>query len=292
MGRVMDAVVPVAGLGTRLLPATKSQPKEMLPVVGKPVVQYVVEELAAAGIERLLFVTGRGKSSIEDHFDPDPELIRALREGGKEDLLAELDFERMGVEFLYTRQAEPKGLGDAVGCAERFAGDRPFALALGDSILGQGTSSNVVPQLAEALDHAGAVAALAVEEINPSEAPLRGVVVPAGEVADGPFDVAAMVEKPPAEEAPSRFAVAARYVLTPAIFPALRGIEAGTGGEIQLTDAISSLIDAGERVVGLRLPAGERRHDVGTVEGYCRTFLELALADPRFGERLRSQLLS
>jgi UTP--glucose-1-phosphate uridylyltransferase len=292
MGRVMDAVVPVAGLGTRLLPATKSQPKEMLPVVGKPVVQYVVEELAAAGIERLLFVTGRGKSSIEDHFDPDPELIRALREGGKEDLLAELDFERMGVEFLYTRQAEPKGLGDAVACAERFAADRPFALALGDSILGHGTSSNVVPQLAEALDHAGAVAALAVEEINPSEAPLRGVVVPAGEVADGPFDVAAMVEKPPAEEAPSRFAVAARYVLTPAIFPALRGIEAGTGGEIQLTDAISSLIDAGERVVGLRLPAGERRHDVGTVEGYCRTFLELALADPRFGERLRSQLLS
>jgi UTP--glucose-1-phosphate uridylyltransferase len=292
MGRVMDAVVPVAGLGTRLLPATKSQPKEMLPVVGKPVVQYVVEELAAAGIERLLFVTGRGKSSIEDHFDPDPELIRALREGGKEDLLAELDFERMGVEFLYTRQAEPKGLGDAVGCAERFAGDRPFALALGDSILGQGTSSNVVPQLAEALDQAGAVAALAVEEIDPAEAPLRGVVVPAGEVADGPFDVAAMVEKPRAEEAPSRFAVAARYVLTPAIFPALRGIEAGTGGEIQLTDAISSLIDAGERVVGLRLPAGERRHDVGTVEGYCRTFLELALADPRFGERLRSQLLS
>jgi UTP--glucose-1-phosphate uridylyltransferase len=290
MGRVMDAVVPVAGLGTRLLPATKSQPKEMLPVVGKPVVQYVVEEMAAAGIQRLLFVTGRGKTSIEDHFDPDPELIRSLREAGKEELLAELDFERMGVDFLYTRQAEPKGLGDAVACAERFAGDAPFALALGDSILGQGSRSNVIAQLADALEEAGAVAALAVEEIDPADAPMRGVVAPAGEVSEGPFEVAAMVEKPPVDEAPSRFAVAARYVLTPAIFPALREIEAGTGGEIQLTDAISSLIESGERVVGLRLPEGERRHDVGTVEGYCRTFLELALADPRFGERLRSQL--
>ncbi len=290
MGRLVDAVVPVAGLGTRLLPATKSQPKEMLPVVGKPVVQYVVEELAAAGIERVLFVTGRGKSSIEDHFDPDPELIRTLREAGKEDLLAELDFERMGVDFLYTRQAEPKGLGDAVACAARFAGDRPFALALGDSILGQGESSNVVALLAGALEEAGAVAALAVEEIDPAEAPLRGVVVPAGEVSDAPFDVATMVEKPAADRAPSRFAVAARYVLAPAIFPALQRIEADASGEIQLTDAIASLIDAGERVVGLRLPPGERRHDVGTVEGYCRTFLELALADPRFGEGLRSQL--
>jgi UTP--glucose-1-phosphate uridylyltransferase len=287
---LVDAVVPVAGLGTRLLPATKSQPKEMLPVVGKPVVQYVVEELAAAGIGRILFVTGRGKSSIEDHFDPDPELIRTLREAGKEELLAELDFERMGLDFLYTRQAEPKGLGDAVACAERFAGDRPFALALGDSILGQGDSSRVVAALADALDERGAVAALAVEEIDPSEAPKRGVVVPAGEVSDGPFDVAGMVEKPAADEAPSRLAVAARYVLTPAIFPALRRIEADASGEIQLTDAIAALIDADERVIGLCLPAGERRHDVGTVEGYCRTFLELALADPRFGDRLRSQL--
>jgi len=249
-----------------------------------------VEELAAAGIGRTLFVTGRGKSSIEDHFDPDPELIRTLRESGREELLAELDFERMGLDFLYTRQAEPKGLGDAVACAERFAGDRPFALALGDSILGQGQSSRVVATLADALEEAGAVAALAVEEIDPADAPKRGVVVPAGEVSAGPFEVARMVEKPPADQAPSRFAVAARYVLTPAIFPALRGIEADASGEIQLTDAIAALIESGERVIGMRLPDGERRHDVGTVEGYCQTFLELALADPRFGERLRSQL--
>jgi UTP--glucose-1-phosphate uridylyltransferase len=288
---LVDAVVPVAGLGTRLLPATKSQPKEMLPVVGKPVVQYVVEELAAAGIERILFVTGRGKSSIEDHFDPDPDLIRTLRESGREELLGELDFERMGVDFLYTRQAEPRGLGDAVACAERFAGDEPFALALGDSILGRGSKSKVIARLADALDARGAVAAVAVEEMDPSEAPMRGVVVPAGEVSDGAFDVAQMIEKPPAEESPSGgLGVAARYVLTPAIFPALRRIEADGSGEVQLTDAIAALIDSGERVIAMRLPEGERRHDVGTVEGYCRTFLELALADPRFGQRLRAQL--
>jgi UTP--glucose-1-phosphate uridylyltransferase len=183
---VLDAVVPVAGLGTRLLPATKSQPKEMLPVVGKPVVQYVVEELAAAGIERILFVTGRGKSAIEDHFDPDPDLIRRLRESGREELLAELEYERMGVDFLYTRQAEPRGLGDAVACAERFAADRPFALALGDSILAGADRSSVIRSLADAVD-AGAAVAIAVQEVEPAEAHLRGIVVPADAASDGPL---------------------------------------------------------------------------------------------------------
>jgi UTP--glucose-1-phosphate uridylyltransferase len=282
--------VPVAGLGTRLLPATKSQPKEMLPVVDKPVVQYVVEELAASGVERILFVTGRGKTSIEDHFDRDPELIRTLREAGKEELLATLDFERMGVDFLYTRQAEPRGLGDAVACAERFAGDRPFALALGDSILARGSESGVVATLAEALEEHSAAAAVAVESIEPEDAPLRGVVVPEGEITVEPFEIARMIEKPPADESPSNLAVAARYVLRSAIFPALREIEADASGEVQLTDAITALIESGERVVGVRLPEGERRYDVGTIDGYCRTFLELALADPRFGERLRAEL--
>jgi UTP--glucose-1-phosphate uridylyltransferase len=287
---VVDAVVPVAGLGTRLLPATKSQPKEMLPVVGKPVVQYVVEELAAAGIERILFVTGRGKSAIEDHFDPDPDLIRRLRETGKEELLAELDYERIGVDFLYTRQAEPRGLGDAVACAERFAADRPFALALGDSILAGGAHSSVTRQLAAALEERGAAAAIAVEQIEPAEAPLRGVVIPSGQASDGPFEVAGMIEKPAELASADGIAVAARYVLTPAIFEALREVEPDAHEELQLTDAIAGLIDGGERVVGVRLPEGVRRHDVGTIEGYCRTFLELALADPRFGERLSAEL--
>jgi len=287
---VVDAVVPVAGLGTRLLPATKSQPKEMLPVVGKPVVQYVVEEPAAAGIERILFVTGRGKSAIEDHFDPDPDLIRRLREAGREELLARLDYERIGVDFIYTRQAEPRGLGDAVASAEGFAADRPFALALGDSIISGASPPTAIQQLAAAAQHRSAAAAIAVEEIESGEAPRRGVVIPEGSPADDVFDVRDVIEKPSEVDGDTAWGVAARYVLSPAIFPALREIEAGAGSEIQLTDAIAALIDAGERVVAMRLPAGERRHDVGTVESYCKTFLELALADPRFGERLRAGL--
>jgi UTP--glucose-1-phosphate uridylyltransferase len=287
---VVDAVVPVAGLGTRLLPATKSQPKEMLPVVGKPVVQYVVEELAAAGIERILFVTGRGKSAIEDHFDPDADLIRRLRESGREELLAELDYERIGVDFIYTRQAEPRGLGDAVACAERFAAERPFALALGDSIISGGSPAAVIQQLAAAAEERGAAAALAVQEISPAEAPLRGVVTPAGPESDGVVEVAGVIEKPAELEGEVALGIAARYVLTPAIFDALRELDADARGEIQLTDAIAALVDAGERVIAMRLPEGQRRHDVGTVEGYCRTFLDLALADPRFGERLRAEL--
>src|SRR5262245_40255240 len=288
--RVVDAVVPVAGLGTRLLPATKSQPKEMLPIVGKPVVQYVVEELAAAGIERILFVTGRGKSAIEDHFDPDPDLIRRLRESGREELLAELDYERIGVNFIYTRHAEPRGLGDAVTCAERFAADRPFPLALGDSIISGGTPPAVIERLAAAAEQRGAAVAIAVEEISPAEASLRGVITPAGPESDGAFDVAGVIEKPAAFEGEAALGIAARYVLSPAIFEALRELDPDARGEIQLTDAIGALIEAGEPVIALRLPPGQRRHDVGTVESYCRTFLDLALADPRFGERLRAEL--
>jgi UTP--glucose-1-phosphate uridylyltransferase len=287
---VVDAVVPVAGLGTRLLPATKSQPKEMLPVVGKPVVQYVVEELAAAGIDRILFVTGRGKSAIEDHFAPDPDLIRRLREAGREELLAELDYERIGIDFVYTRQAEPRGLGDAVACAERFAAERRFALALGDSIISGASPSAVIPTLAAAAEERGAAAAFAVEGIESAEAPLRGIVIPGSSPSEDVFDVAAVIEKPSNVQGDTAWGIAARYVLSPAIFAALREIEAGVGSEIQLTDAIAALIDAGERVIAMRLPTGERRYDIGTVESYCRTFLELALADPRFGERLRAEL--
>jgi UTP--glucose-1-phosphate uridylyltransferase len=289
---LLDAVVPVAGLGTRLLPATKSQPKEMLPVVGKPVVQYVVEELAAVGIERVLFVTGRGKSSIEDHFDPDRELIQTLRATGREQLLAELEFERMGVEFLYTRQAEPHGLGDAVLCAERFAAERPFALALGDSILGRDQRSAVVGTMAEVLEREGADAVIAVERVAPERAPLYGIAVPrSGEPRPGEhFEIAELVEKPPPGELPGDLAVAARYALTPAIFEALRTLRADPSGEVELTDALGALIAGGGTVLGVLLPPEERRHDVGTVETYCRTFLEFALADPRFGERLRAEL--
>ena len=287
---VADAVVPVAGLGTRLLPATKSQPKEMLAVVGKPVVQHVVEELAGTGIRRVLFVTGRGKNSIEDHFDTDPELVRTLRESGREELLAELAYERMGVDFLYTRQDGQRGLADAVLCGERFVRDAPFAVALGDCIVGRPGAppgSAAVTALTLALESARAACAVAVEAVPDDQVGRYGIVAPA-EGADGAaFAVGAIVEKPAPGRAPSDLAVAARYVFAPAIFDAIRRTAPDAAGEVQLTDAVQALIDAGLPVVAVRLPDGERRFDAGTVESYCETFVEFALADPRFGARLR-----
>jgi UTP--glucose-1-phosphate uridylyltransferase len=290
---VADAVVPVAGLGTRLLPATKSQPKEMLPVGGKPVVQHVVEELAGAGAQRVLFVTGRGKHSIEDHFDADAELVRLLRESGREELLAKLEYERMGVEFLYTRQDGQRGLADAVACAERFVHGDPFAVALGDCIIGcpgRPGGSDIVAALSEALRSRRAACAVAVQPVLPDDVQRYGIVAPAADPQAATFPIAALVEKPAAGEAPSDLAVAARYVFAPAIFDAIRGTAPDAAGEVQLTDAIQALIDSGLPVVGVRLAAGERRYDAGTVETYSRTFVDFALTDPCFGARLRGHV--
>jgi UTP--glucose-1-phosphate uridylyltransferase len=267
--RITDAVIPVGGLGTRLLPATRSQPKEMLPVLDKPVVQYVVEELAAAGIERVLFVTGRRKRAIEDHFDADPEL-------GTEPLAP--------LEILYTRQARPAGLGDAVRHATGFAGERGAVVALGDTIIGPGAT--IVRRLVDAMQQDGVDAALAVQEVAPQDVSRYGIVVPApgggGEVAD-------VIEKPAAGVTDSRLAIAARYALGPAVFAALRETGPDAHGEVQLADALRALIERGGRVVAVPLAGGERRHDIGTVESYCSVFLEHALNDPRVGPALRAQ---
>jgi UTP--glucose-1-phosphate uridylyltransferase len=282
---VTTAVVPVAGLGTRLLPATKSQPKEMLPVGGKPVVQHVVEELADAGIERVVFVTGRGKGSIQDHFDHDPVLMRTLALRADDELIGRLGFERMGVTFAYTRQPTPRGLGDAVLCAEGFTGDGPFAVALGDAIIGTRTRNGIVKRLGEALEAHGAVCAIAVREVPRAHTDRYGIVALEGdgEVAR----VTAIVEKPDPATATSTWAVAARYVMTPAIFDALRATEAGARREVELTDAIARLVAGGAPVVALRL--GDLvRHDVGTHESYARAFLAFALTDPQHGPALRA----
>jgi len=301
MAIVTDAVVPVAGLGTRLLPATKSMPKEMLPVGSKPVVQYVVEELRACGIERVLLVTGRSKRAIEDHFDPDPELVRRLREDGKEDLLAELAFEGLGVSVLSARQHHPRGLGDAIAHGAGFAGDRPFAVALGDAILGRHAPSTIVADLAAAREASGAVAAIAVRDVPRAHVGRYGIVagVPLDigvaattldpELAARVVDVTTLVEKPSAAAAPSTLAVAARYVLAPAIFDALARTRPDAGGEVQLTDALRLLLDEGARIVAVRLPNGVDRYDIGTVESYCATFVEFALTDPELGRALRDR---
>ncbi len=263
---IRSAVVPVAGLGTRLLPATKAQPKEMLAVLDKPVVQYVVDELGDAGIDRVLLVTARGKGSIEDHFDTNTT----------------------GIAVLATRQHSPRGLGDAVLCAKPFASGEPFVLALGDSIVAESLRGGLVRRLVESHEAHGAACTVAVQVVTPEEAARRGMVVPAAAPAPGPgeaFDVATVVEKP--SRAPSELAVAARYVLAPSVFDVLRDTAAGQGGEVQVTDAIAGLIARGERVVGVRLTDDEHRYDIGDVEGYARAFLAFALADPRFGASLR-----
>src|SRR5437764_1550121 len=192
--RIDLAVVPVAGQGTRLLPSTKSQPKEMLPVGRKPVVQYVVEELALSGIRRVLFITGPGKSSIENHFDLNMELISLLRESGKEDLLQELDFERQDLQYFYTRQRRQLGLGHAVLCARPLVDNQPFVVALGDSIIGLHAQSDIVRRMADEFERSGADAVIAFEEVPRAEVVQYGIARPKSEGAV--FELADIVEKP------------------------------------------------------------------------------------------------
>lgn len=282
------AVVPVAGRGTRLLPMTKSQPKEMLPVGRKPVVQYVVEELARCGLGRLLFVTGPGKTAIENHFDIDAELITNLRETGREELLEELAFEREDLEYFYTRQRRQLGLGHAVLCAKPVVGREPFVVALGDSIIGLHAQSSVVRAMIEQFEANGADVVIAFETVPREDVVHYGIAKPrqSGEV----FPLDDLIEKPDVDEAPSNLAVAARYVFSPAIFDYLERTPPGKGGEIQLTDAIRMMIRDGRKALGVSLPNGERRFDIGNFESYFQAFAEFALADPDYGPALQEFL--
>jgi UTP--glucose-1-phosphate uridylyltransferase len=280
---IRDAIVPVAGLGTRLLPATRSAPKEMLPIVDKPVVQYVVEELSRAGIDRVLMVTGRRKRAIEDHFDADPELAGSPPPAP-------------GVQLFYTRQPTPAGLGDAIARGDGFADPSSpgVVVALGDAILEPAVVGGpaIVARLIAAPAAHGADATIAVAEVPPAQTNRYGIVIglPLTSAPDGSvLAVTGIVEKPAPGTVDSTLAVAARYVLGPAVFAALRDQPPGSGGEIQLTDAIAAVIEGGGRVLAVPLAAGERRHDIGTVEGYCRAFLAHALTDPQLGESLRAQ---
>ncbi len=289
--RILDiniAVVPVAGLGTRLLPATKSQPKEMLPIGRKPVVQYVVEELAQAGMQRILFITGPGKASIENHFDLNAELIQVLRENGKEELLAHLDFERAPLQYFYTRQKRQLGLGHAVSCAESFVGSQPFAVALGDSVIGLNGVSDVLSRMKSCFFEKNAEAVIAFTEIPRERVSAYGVAKTA---EDGDiFKLEDVVEKPDIDQAPSNLVIAARYLFAPGIFDALGQIQPGSGGEYQLTDAIRILLQAGSKVYGVRLTEAERRYDVGNFKSYYKAFIDFALADEKHGPELREYL--
>jgi UTP--glucose-1-phosphate uridylyltransferase len=286
MARLRKAVFPVAGLGSRFLPVTKASPKEMLPIVDKPLIQYAVEEAAAAGITEMIFVTGRTKRAIEDHFDKAYELETELERKNKGALL---DMTRSvlpeGVRCIYTRQAEPLGLGHAVLCAQPVVGDEPFAVILADDLMD--SEPPALARMAEIFARENA-SLLGVEEVPRDQTQSYGIVTidkMAGDLAR----IHSIVEKPRPAEAPSNLAVIGRYVLTPKIFDLLAGISPGAGGEIQLTDAISQLL-LHERVLAIRLPG--RRFDCGSKLGYLQAMVEYGLRHPDIGEDFARYLKS
>ena len=281
--KLRKAVIPAAGLGTRFLPATKAQPKEMLPLVDKPAIQYVVEEAVRAGLTEILIVTGRGKRSIEDHFDRSLELEHYLEEKGKFDDLKQVREISDMAEIHYIRQKDPLGLGHAVAVAEAFVGGEPFAVLLGDDIMAEHH-----PLLSEMLDvhERYGRSVLAVTEVSRAEVSLYGIVEP--EVVEERLSrVLSVVEKPEPDEAPSNLAAIGRYVLTPEIFDCLRGIPPGRGGEIQLTDAITVLAQQ-QAVYAWEFENG--RFDVGNKLDYLKATIELAIDREDLGEGLRDYL--
>lgn len=282
--KVRKAIFPVAGLGTRFLPATKSSPKEMLALIDKPLVQYVVEEAVAAGIEQIVFVTGRTKRAIEDHFDSSPELESHLEEKGKESTLQAIrDLSDMA-DIFYVRQKKALGLGHAILCARDFIGNEPFAVLLGDDII-DSPGNPCLRQLLDVYEHyKGSV--LALEQVPMDQISSYGCVA-VNSITDKVKEITDMVEKPKREEAPSNLAIIGRYVLTPAIFPILEQQQPGRGGEIQLTDAIKRL-SHDEAVYGCLFEG--LRHDCGDKLGFLKATVDLALKRDEFREEFEQYL--
>jgi UTP--glucose-1-phosphate uridylyltransferase len=289
MQKIKKAVIPAAGLGTRFLPATKAQPKEMMPIVDKPAIQYIVEEAVQAGIESIIIVTGRNKRAIEDHFDKSTELEDMLEESGKEELLHTIQEISRMANIHYIRQKEPLGLGHAVLCAKQFIGEEPFAVLLGDDIMVSDTPA--IGQMM-AIHEAFGTEVVGVRQVEQSEVSKYGIIIP-NEAYTGagntPIKVKGLIEKPSVQEAPSRLAVMGRYILKPTIFSLLEHLPPGRGGEIQLTDALQ-LSCSKELMVALSLQG--KRYDVGDKFGYLQANIELALLRSSLREPLLAYLES
>jgi UTP--glucose-1-phosphate uridylyltransferase len=284
MASIRTAVFPVAGRGTRFLPATKASPKEMLPIVDKPLIQYAVEEALAAGATKLVFITGSSKRAIEDHFDVDFELESTLEQSGKHDLLQLVrNIVPEGVACIYIRQGVPLGLGHAVLCARPAVGNEPFYVHLADDLI-----HSEEPCLKQMLDHYDryGTSVLGVETVPRDQTGSYGIVA-VEEKADGLMSVTRIIEKPKPEDAPSNLAVVGRYVLTPAIFNELETTGRGAGGEIQLTDGIAALLKKEAVAV---LPFAGTRYDCGSKIGYLRATVEYALRHPELGETFQAYL--
>jgi len=285
--KITKVVFPVAGLGTRFLPATKANPKEMLPVVDKPLIQYAVEEAVRAGINELIFVTSSSKRAIEDHFDKNYELESELEKKGKQDLLKILrSIVPEGVSAVYIRQPEALGLGHAVLCAKKVVGDEPFAVILADDLIDD-DAAGVTAQMAEIFEQRGC-SILGVEEVPRDETRKYGIVK-AGATDGRVAEVSQIVEKPKPESAPSNLAVVGRYILTPRIFSLLETTGRGAGGEIQLTDAIAALLKE-EKVLAYQFHG--KRYDCGSKLGYLQATVEYALKHPELSEDFKRYLES
>ena len=281
--RIRKAIIPAAGLGTRFLPATKAQPKEMLPIVDKPAIQFIVEEAVASGIEEILIITGRNKRSIEDHFDRNLELEYSLKNSGKYDLLS-LVQEISEVDIHYIRQKEARGLGHAVLCAKQFVGDEPFAVMLGDDIVD--ATVPCLKQLIEVYEDCGGTV-LGVQEVPRRQVCRYGIVKPQP-MKERLWKALDLVEKPKVEEAPSRLAVLGRYVIEPEIFEILAATPPGAGGEIQLTDALRTL-GRSKPIYAYQFEG--RRYDIGDKQGFLEATVEFALKRPDLREGFLKYLL-
>lgn len=286
MMKVRKAVIPAAGLGTRFLPATKALAKEMLPIVDKPTIQFIVEEAKASGIEDILIIEGKNNRSIEDHFDSNPELEQNLESKGKTKLLNMVhDTTDIGVNLFYVRQPHPQGLGDAVSLAKSFVGNEPFVVMLGDDLM-----SDQVPltqQLINAYEETHA-SILAVKKVPHDEVSAYGVIDPDGKVGDDLYNVKRFVEKPAVKDAPSDLAIIGRYLLTPEIFDILDHQAPGKGNEIQLTDAIDTLNQT-QRVFAHEFKGD--RYDVGNKFGFVQTTIEYGLTHPEVKDQLKSYIM-
>lgn len=282
--KIRKAVIPAAGLGTRFLPATKAQPKEMLPIVDKPTIQYIVEEAIHSGIEDIIIITGRGKMAIEDHFDKSYELEDTLDAKGKRELLNLVEYISNMASIHYVRQKEPKGLGHAVWCARKFVGNEPFAVMLGDDVVV--SQKPCLQQMIEVYEKY-ACSILGVQKVELSEVNKYGIVQLGKEINARIQEVQDMVEKPKINEAPSNLAIMGRYILTPEIFDIIENIPPGAGGEIQLTDAIR-VLNKKQKVLSYDYEG--TRYDVGDKLGYIKATVEFAINREDLGEAVREYL--
>lgn len=279
----MKAIIPAAGLGTRFLPVTKAQPKEMLPVVDKPIMQYVVEEAVSGGADQILLVTGRGKLAIENHFDCNAELEQSLAASGKTEELATIRAISDMAELFYVRQKNPRGLGHAVGCGAAFVNHEPFYVLLGDVIV---PNHDILPRMRAVYEATGA-SVIAVEPV-PQDMVSRYGVIGGEEMPDGTWRVTELVEKPAIEDAPSNLAIFGRYLLSPRVMEILESTEPGRGGEIQLTDALVTLLRE-EPIYAVVIEPGTG-FDTGNVVSWLEANMAIALKDPRFAPALRESL--